>query len=496
MWIADYIGVYIIAFPLLVLAAIGYWKLFVKAGRPGWEAIIPIYATYVMLKLSGRPAWWIIWIFIPGINFIVSIGIFIDFIKSYGKFNFSQLLAGSILPFVYLPKWGFDKNVQYLGPSATKAFKQEHGPIAQKPAAIQWAGVIIVTLVLVIFVRAFFEEAYIIPTPAMERSLLVGDYIMVSKINYGARLPMTPIAFPFANHNIGQTGIKAYWDGLKWPYHRLPGFSEVKKGDVIVFNYPMDADTPLSRPVDKQEAYIKRCQGIPGDTLSLVNAQVYVNGKASFNPPGEQMEYQIKTKGTDLNPQLLADLHISNYEGVNVFTMTAGSAKTLGSYSNVKNLAPVIAPKGQSDPFNPVFPYAPVANYPQRVMLNSHLPAYRWNVDNFGPVIVPKKGWTVKLDSMNFPIYERCIEVYENNRVEVKGSDIFINGLKTNSYTFKMNYYWMMGDNRHDSEDSRYWGFVPEDHIIGKAQFIFMSWDDNAPLLNKVRWSRLFNIIH
>jgi signal peptidase I len=364
----------------------------------------------------------------------------------------------------------------------------------KKSKTREWADAILFAVIAATLIRSFFIEAYTIPTPSMERSLLVGDFLFVSKLSYGARTPMTPIAFPFAHHTMPLLGTKAYWDGWELNYHRLPGFSEVKKGDVVVFNYPMDADSPLYRPVDKRENYIKRCQGTAGDTLSVVNGQVYVNGKAMPNPPGEQMEYTYNTTGEEINPQINTDLAITYY-GTKP-TMTAESAKTLSGYSNVKNLTPSITPRGAADLLNPVFPAAPVANYPARAMLHGKLPDYKWNVDNFGPVIIPKKGWTVKLDSLNFPVYERCIEVYEHNKVEVKGDDIYINGQKTDSYTFKMDYYWMMGDNRHDSEDSRFWGFVPEDHIVGKAVFIWMSWDDNATFLHKIRWSRLFNFIH
>jgi len=358
----------------------------------------------------------------------------------------------------------------------------------------EWVDAIVFAVIAATLIRTFFIEAYVIPTPSMERSLLVGDFLFVSKVNYGPRVPMTPIAFPFAHHTMPLINTKAYWDGVKIPYYRLPGFSNVKKGDVVVFNYPMDADSPLYRPVDKRENYIKRCQGAPGDTLSVVNAQVYVNGKAMPNPPGSQMEYTYTTNGMDVNPQIFKDLDVSVYDPnrPNVFTMTQQSANTFKGYSNIKSLTPAIQPKAASDPLNPVFP----SKYPIHVLLSPKLPDYHWNVDNFGPIIIPKRGWTVKLDSMTFPLYERCIEVYENNKVQVSGKDILINGKKTDSYTFKMNYYWMMGDNRHDSEDSRYWGFVPEDHIVGKALFIWMSWDENGSFFGKIRWSRLFRGIH
>src|SRR5260221_12566614 len=287
---------------------------------------------------------------------------------------------------------------------------------------------------------------------------------------------------------------KAYWDGVKLPYYRLPGLSNVKRSDVVVFNYPMDNDSTLYRPVDKRENYIKRCQGIPGDTLSVVNGQVYVNGKAMPNPPGEEMEYSYTTTGVDINPQILDELHITTYEGHMFPAMTKEAANVLKGYSNVKSLSPVLSPRGVPDPSNPV--YTTNANKPVVLMLNGKQHDFKWTVDNYGAIIIPKKGWTVKLDSVTFPLYVRCIKVYENNKVQVVGNDILINSKKTDTYTFKLNYYWMMGDNRHDSDDSRFWGFVPEDHIVGKALFIWMSWDDNAPFFSKIRWGRLFRGIN
>jgi signal peptidase I len=362
--------------------------------------------------------------------------------------------------------------------------KKDKANRKKKSQTREWVDAIIFAVIAATLIRAFFIEAYTIPTPSMERSLLVGDFLFVSKVNYGARTPMTPIAFPFAHHTMPLIGTKAYWDGIELNYHRLPGFSDVKKGDVVVFNYPMEADSPFFRPVDKRENYIKRCQGTPGDTISLVNAQVYVNGKAAPNPPGEQTDYTITTTDLELNPQVLQDLNISNYEG-GPSTMTKESAVTLKGFSNVKSVTPNISLKGLSD--YGIFPNS-------QHLKNDHI--YNWNVDNFGPVIIPKKGWTVKLDTLTLPIYRRAITVYEGNKLQQVGNDILINGKKTDTYTFKMNYYWMMGDNRHDSADSRFWGFVPEDHIVGKALFIWMSWDDNASFFSKIRWSRLFRGIH
>jgi len=471
--IAEFVIVFII---LIILPFAGLWKLFEKAGKPGWEAIIPIYNWYVMIKLSGRPSWWIVLLFIPGINILIGIGITIDFVKSYGKFRLREQLAGVALEFIYLPKWGFDKETQYIGPSASHAFKEKHQKLLKKSSTREWTEAILFAVVAATLIRTLFIEAYVIPSGSMESTLLVGDYLFVSKINYGPRTPITPLSFPFAQHTMPIIGTKSYSDLIKLPYYRLPGLSDVKRGDVVVFNYPVEADSPFYRPVDKRENFIKRCQGEPGDTVSISNAQVYVNGKARPNPPQGEPSFEVQTDGSEINPQILNDLHIfiikqnsgSDYEMI----MTRQSAAALKGYSNIKSVKEHFEGKGVRDP----------AVYPKND------PHFKWNQDNYGPVIVPKKGWTIKLDSLTFPIYRRPIEVYEGNKVEVQGNDILINGKKADSYTFKMNYYWMMGDNRHNSEDSRFWGFVPEDHIVGKALFIWMGTDSSATFFNTIRW--------
>ena len=359
----------------------------------------------------------------------------------------------------------------------------------KKSATREWTDAIIFAVIAATLIRTFFIEAYTIPTPSMERSLLVGDFLFVSKLNYGPRTPMTPIAFPFAHHTMPVINTKAYWDGWELGYHRLPGFSDVKRQDVVVFNYPMEADSPYLRPVDKRENYIKRCIGIAGDTVKLIDAQVFINGKAVEDKPGQQIDYDVTTSGVDINPEVIRDLHVSNYEGNPFYTMTKEAASTIKGYSNVTSIKPRVQPKDGGDQF--VFPAWNTMGYPTA---GQH--KFGWNVDNFGPVIIPKKGWTVKLDSLTLPIYRRAITVYEGNTLKQIGNDILINGQKTDSYTFKMDYYWMMGDNRHDSLDSRYWGFVPEDHIVGKALFIWMSWDSDASFFSKIRWSRLFRGIN
>ena len=378
-----------------------------------------------------------------------------------------------------------------------KFWKKNKSETKKKKGAVrEWADAIVFAVIAATLIRTLFIEAYVIPSGSMESSLLIGDYLFVSKVNYGARLPITPVAFPFTHHTMPILGTKAYWDGIQLPYYRLPGFSDIKKGDIVVFNQPMEADSPLYRPVDKRENIIKRCQGTPGDTLSVIDAQVYINGKPEATATHGEMAYNVKTDGSQLNPQVISDLHLTDIayftdnSGFRINT-TVESAKTLKGYSNIKSVTPDIAPKGIADTLNPVYP----VKFP-RYKITANFPNYTWNMDNYGPIIIPKKGWTVKLDSLTIPVYGRAIEIYEHNKVKIVGHEIFINDKKADTYTFKMNYYWMMGDNRHNSEDSRFWGFLPEDHVVGKALFTWMSIDSTASFVNKIRWNRLFRGIH
>ncbi len=385
----------------------------------------------------------------------------------------------------------------------------------KKSKTREWADAIIFAVVAATIIRVFFIEAYTIPSGSMERSLLIGDFLFVSKVNYGARIPMTPVAFPFAHHTMPLTATtKAYWDGVQWKYRRLPSLQDIKRNDVVVFNFPegdtvalenqgpsyygmvRSADrktvnsmyTITSRPVDKRENYIKRCVGIAGDTISMENGLVYINRKSSPKKATAQMPYLVKFKSTDVNLQVFNEMGFETANPDQIiqtapdtyqFTATAAMMQKVKQLDFVASVTESISAKTENQ--ESVFPY------------NKN---FKGNVDNFGPIIIPKTGWTVKLDSLTLPIYERSIRIYEGNKLEKVGNDWLINGKKATTYTFKMNYYWMMGDNRHNSLDSRYWGFVPEDHIVGKALFVWMSYDSNASFFNKIRWSRLFRGIN
>jgi signal peptidase I len=347
----------------------------------------------------------------------------------------------------------------------------------KKSKTREWADAILFAVVASTIIRGLLFSAYAIPSGSMEGSLLTGDYLFVSKFNYGPRMPLTPISVPFLEPTIG--GVKTYFDGLQLPYYRLPGLSHPKKGDVIVFNLPSDS---INKPVDMKTSYIKRCQAEPGDVLTIVNTQVYVNGKAAPNAPKAQTSYVVTTNGQQINPQVMHDLHIEIFQQLTdndfIMIIPVDSYKEFKSYSIIKAIKPYIDPAGQFDAG--IFP---------------HNALYKWNNDNFGPLTLPKKGWKIKLNDSTVALYSRAIQNYEGNKLTHVGKAYYINGTKADTYTFKQNYYWMMGDNRHNSEDSRVWGYVPEENIVGKAMITWMSIDSTENLFNKVRWNRILKKI-
>ncbi|MES2418505.1 MAG: signal peptidase I [Bacteroidota bacterium] len=381
-------------------------------------------------------------------------------------------------------------------------------PKKKKGKVREWTDAIIFAVVAATIIRVFFIEAYTIPSGSMEKTLLIGDFLFVSKVNYGARIPMTPVAFPFAHHTMPLTGTKAYWDGIQWKYRRLPGLQDIKRNDVVVFNFPegdtvaLEAQndnyyqmvmrssrqgvnanyTIVSRPVDKRENFIKRCIAISGDTISMENGLASVNGTRVPLKDTGWFSYLVEFKPGEINFRLFEDQGFKIFQTSQTayqFDGTPAMIAELKKSEYVKSVTEILAVKDSYD--QAIFP---------------HDPNRKWNLDNYGPIIVPKKGWTVKLDSTTMPMYERSIRIYEGNKLEKVGADWLINGKKATTYTFKMDYYWMMGDNRHQSADSRYWGFVPEDHIVGKALFIWMSFDSEGSWFNKIRWNRLFRGIH
>ena len=380
----------------------------------------------------------------------------------------------------------------------------------------EWVEAIVFATVVATLIRIFFFEMYVIPTSSMESSLLVGDYLCVSKMSYGPKMPNTPLSFPLVHHTMPFSAErKSFVEWIKWPYHRLWGPSGLERNDIVVFNYPAGDTVALmnqaanyydllrdyqniygekgreilwrdskiiARPVDKRENYIKRAVAVAGDSLQIVHGQVFVNGQEQVAIPNRQFVYFVNTN-RPMTTKAFETLGVSqdevsynSTEGTYVMPLTDAALEKLRSFSNI----------------NSVIRYESV-NPSLNIFPNSE--KYPWTEDNFGPIWVPSKGATVELNLDNLPLYRRIIETYEQNTLEVKDSVIYVNNLPVDRYTFGMDYYFMMGDNRHNSLDSRFWGFVPEDHIVGRASFIWLSLDKNQSLFNKVRWKRLFTRI-
>lgn len=427
---------------------------------------------------------------------------------------------------------------------------------------MSWIDAIVFAAIAVYFVNIYAFQNYMIPSSSMEKSLLVGDYLYVSKLSYGPRKPMTPLSMPLAQHTL-PTGGKSYIEWPQWEYERIPGFGKVERGDIVVFNFPagdtvavnyqqtdfyslaysegkrlypnpvdLDSMTPeqqrvvydiyynagrkyimenprifgeiLYRPVDRRENYVKRCIALPGDTLQIVDGQVYLNGRKAENPEHLQFNYFVQTTGMEIPDQLMEEWGISKDDRLLMSNDISweDTFLSMGLTTRVQNgthLAPVYHFPLTQEMYRTLSSNTKLISkivmdpesfagdlYP--LNLNTH-----WDRNNYGPLWIPAKGSTVRLTYDNLPLYERCIVAYEHNHLEVKEDGIYINGEKTDQYTFKMDYYWMMGDNRHNSADSRYWGFVPEDHIVGKPITIWLSLDqDHSWFDGKIRWGRLF----
>lgn len=469
---------------------LGTWKLYEAAGRKRWEAAIPVYNAIVLMKIIGRPTWWTILLFIPIVNLIMFPVIWIETLRSFGKRSSLDTFLGIITFGFYIYYINYTQKLDYI---ADRSLQPEN-KTADTISSLLFA-VIVATLV-----HTYFIQPYTIPTASLEKSLLIGDFLFVSKINFGARVPMTTVALPMVHDSIPFTKRKSYLNWPQLPYMRLPGFQTIERTDIVVFNWPVDTvykffDTSkrhVLKPVDKKSNYVKRCVGIPGDSLSIKDGIVYIDGKILVMPERAKPQYSYAVALDGKTPidfeYLIKDLNITDEAGFKselrdtlfLKALTAAGAERLKNVPGIISVTRQIS-KGVEDG---IFPH-----------IN------KWNRDNLGPIYIPQKGKTVALTTETLPFYKRVITEYEKNDngekndLKVTGNEIRLNGAIVNSYTFKQNYYWMMGDNRHNSEDSRYWGYVPEDHIVGKPIFIWMSWDTNGKGLNKIRWDRVFTTV-
>ena len=487
---------------------IGMYGMFQKAGIAPWKALIPFYNTWLIVEKTEIPKYWFWLQLIPIAGQFITIWITIIFVMQFKRFNLIHHTATVFLPFIYFPYLGFSKNEQFYGPTEMGKYT--------KPASREWIDAGVFAIVAATIIRTFVFEAYVIPSESMEKTLLVNDFLFVNKMTYGARIPQTPLSFPFV-HNTMPSSVTtpSYLKWIQIPYKRLPAITPVKRNDVVVFNFPagdtiinlpefgskmpyydvlrtqfkgdreaLMAQYPiLVHPMDKTDNYIKRCVAEGGDKLQVKDAQLYINGQLAYLPKASQTEYIVETNGTNFTDAfLLTELGIdvqdtkgqfeplSNKPGVYKINMTPVEMEVVKKQPNVKSVNLFVDTYvGGYFPFDD-------ANFP-------------YTLDNFGPINIPKKGETLQLTPQNIALYRRLITVYEHNTLEEANGKFIINGKETTTYTTIYNYYWMMGDNRHRSQDSRFWGFVPETNVVGKASLIWFSFE-NGP-----RWKRLFNSI-
>ncbi len=507
--------------------------LFPKAKVDAVKGLIPGVNFIEWCKVIGRPTWWAALLLIPIVNIFIFVGMAVDMVRSFGKLEFKHTAAAVIYApviFAYLAK---DDKSKYLGPTldleAQYAEKlrtaKETGKELdykrldrknpyKKGATREWVESIVFAVFAAAFIRMFLIEAYVIPTPSMEGSLKVGDFLFVSKAHYGLRTPKTVIMVPLLHNRIPILNTESYLEKPNLPFYRLPALQDIQRNKPFVFNWPvgdsiyltsqrsysvqqvelnkeiyLNSDSELrekvrkndviTRPVDKKDHYIKRCVGIAGDTLQIIDRAIYINGVQQEFPEKVQFNYEYTTTGQLALSQTLLQKRLKEYGAFEQYDMM-GAVLDFEQAEKIKQLDPNLKlsiREQQPDPVN-LFPHDP-----------EHFPD--WSVDNFGPIFIPKKGATVQINKSNIALYKKLIGTYENNDLKIEGNSIIINGEPATEYTFKQDYYWAMGDNRHNSEDSRMWGFVPHDHIVGKPLFIWFSTQDGS-ISNGIRWNRIF----
>ena len=518
-----------------IIHGIGTWKLYKSAGFKEINAFIPIYNTIILMKIINRPWWWVFLIFIPIINLLIIPVIWVETCRSFGKNSLTDTLFVLISLGLFIYTINYSSKIEYV-------INRDLNP---KTALGEWVSSIIFAIILATIVHTYFIQPYIIPTGSLEKTLLVGDFLFVSKFHYGARVPQTAVSFPMVHDTIVGTGIRSYLNKPQIPYLRLPGFEKIKRNEIVTFSWPADTvrkffvrEKGVKKPIDKKSNYVKRCVAIPSDTLEIINGIIHINSKRSKMPYRAKPIYSFSAfNSSGVSTSKLAQLGIDIQRKFKVSEITQNKYNLIQPYiqgiidNSPNNFVVITSSKG--------IPYdirskgrillTEITDYKIDLLLTeeeaeivtdsklidslkrnfktyksyntSFFPndiKYNWNEDNFGPIIMPKKGVTVKLTSTNLPIYKKLIRDYEKNTLTLENSIIKINNQTTDEYTFKQDYFWMMGDNRYRSEDSRVWGFVPEDHIVGKPVFIWMSIDGiNDGFKNwKIRWNRVFTTVN
>ncbi|KOY50522.1 signal peptidase I [Polaribacter dokdonensis] len=528
-WFLFFLAVQLIHF-------LGTWKLYVKAGRKAWEAAVPVYNAVILMQIINRPKWWVILLFIPIVNLLMFPVIWIETIRTFGFYKKIDSLLVLVTLGFYIYYINYTTDANYNAERSLKP-RSELG---------EWISSITFAIIAATLVHTYFMQPFTIPTSSLEKSLLVGDYLFVSKFHYGARVPSTVIAAPMVHDSLPFTGTKSYLNTPQLPYTRLPGLQKIKNNDIVCFNWPADSlatmwgDTSgkfTYKPFDKKTNYVKRSVGIAGDSLEMRDGYIYINGKKNDLPYRAKLQFYYTFESKEPINQSTFPKFLLDKERTGVY-------KILSEYWNNEKVQNAIKENGSLSKIGEDSLYTEVAgginpqfaqrlkmisvenkininmtdeevdrlkNYPLTVSVKKvnhgpdnaifpHVKELGWSQDNFGPIYIPKKGATVELNSKTIPFYEQIIKNYEYNDLAINGEDIFINGEKATSYTFKQDYYYLIGDNRHNSLDARYWGYVPFDHVLGKPVMIWFSWDADAPSfsakLKSIRWDRMFTTVH
>ena len=530
----SWLGWFLFFLFVQLIHGLGTYRLYSSAGFKSFAAFIPIYNALVLMRIINRPWWWVILLFIPIVNIMMFPVIWIETCKNFGKKSWTSIFLVLITFGLYIYSINFSKSIK-------KEIITNH---ERKESTI---GSIVFAVILATIVHTYFIQPFIIPTGSLEKTLLVGDFLFVSKYHYGARVPKTVAAFPMVHDTIVGTGIRSYLNKPQLPYLRIPAVKKIERNDLVTFNWPADTvrrffvkEAGVVKPIDKKSNYVKRCVAIPGDKLEIIDGLLYINNELSKLPYRAKPLFNYKvTSQNGISSKELLKLNITGFSrkfkisGINSNQQFEGIRPYISSLisSDIENFIITSGHKGipsriiaenrlrvteikerekiismtNSDfekleskkTFDSIYRiFKTTKSYNTSFFPNDIM--YDWNEDNFGPIIIPQKGQEIELNKQTLPLYKKIIRDYEKNKLELINEKILINDVETTFYKFKMDYYWMMGDNRYNSEDSRAWGYVPENHIVGRPIFIWMSIDGiNDGISNwKIRWDRVFTTIH